>query len=135
MFFPRTWSEKEEPVQSPPVRDGHPSSPASLQTLGESTEEHSMDRCWCRPELSERVGGHWSVRISGKSIWTNRWVPLFQVESVWTNGPDNSSKFPPGWPRSMDGSSQENLYALHYSQQEYDSEGQRNATSSTTAKS
>ena len=27
-------------------------------------EEHSMDRCQCRPELSERSGRHWSIRVS-----------------------------------------------------------------------
>ena len=35
-------------------------------------EEHSMDRCWCRAELSESFGGHWSISISGE-IRMDQW--------------------------------------------------------------
>ena len=40
-------------------------------------EEHSMDRYRCRPELSERFGRHWSIRISAE-IRMDQW-PLCLV--------------------------------------------------------
>ena len=57
-----------------------------------------MDRCRCRPELSESFGGHWCIRLSReKFVWTNGPFALFSGKFVWTNA---------DWYRSIDGSSQ-----------------------------
>ena len=59
--------------------------PRAKRITGIFREEHSMDRYWCRPELSERFG----VWISGE-IRMDQW-PLChvfrEIPNVWTNGP------------------------------------------------
>ena len=85
--------------------------PKELRNFGAlrfGKEEHSMDRCRCRAELSERFGGHWSNEFQGKYVWTNFLVPCFQGKSVWSVGPTAlkvRQKFPRDGHWSMDGSS------------------------------
>ena len=42
-------------------------------------EEHSVDRCRCRPELSERFGSHWS-------IWISRGIRMDQSLGAFISG-------------------------------------------------
>ena len=73
-----------------------------------SREEHSMDRCWSRPKLSENFERHCSIRISGEIHMDQSLVHTFSWGSSY--GPMVLKvllKFPPlHWYWSMDGSSQ-----------------------------
>ena len=66
-----------------------------------------MDRCQCRPELSERFGSCWSIWV-GEIRMDQSFGTLFSGgNKVWTNGPESLSEVSPwDWHRSMDGSSQ-----------------------------
>ena len=70
-------------------------------------KEHSMDRCRCRSELSERFGSRWSTRISGE-IRMDQWLPCLVFREIRMD--QWPLKFAKSFPRdrhwSTDGSSQ-----------------------------
>ena len=93
-----------KPSHKAPLHREHlPMSPDILSVR----EEHSMDRCRCRPELSERFGSHWSIWISVEirmEQWPLRLVFREICMDHWRWKFVKS--YPWDWDWSMDGCSQ-----------------------------
>ena len=80
--------------------------PPILKSTALVTEEHSMDRCRCRPELSERLGAIGLYEFQGNLYGPLPWC-LVSGEICMGQWPWKFVKcFPWDWYWSMDGSSQ-----------------------------